>query len=435
MAEHGVTDRLADDPDHVSFARSRVVVIAGPDLGSEAEARGDELSIGTAPGNDLVLTDRTVSRHHVSIRLSPQRALLRDLGSTNGTRIGELGIHEVSVRPGTRFVIGNTTIELAEPHGIVRESLSADRSFAGMLGHSVAMRRLFDMLPRVAAASTSVLLTGETGTGKSLLARAIHDASPRRDAPFVVVDCGAVPPTLIESELFGHVKGAFTGATRDREGAFRAAAGGTVFLDEIGELSLELQPKLLRALEERVVTPVGADRDVALDIRLLAASNRDLRERVNAGRFRGDLYYRLDVVSLRVPPLRERRDDIEQLVDHFHRQLAEGRPAPPALVAACAQRDWPGNVRELRAAVERAVVLGELDDDSRDAIAGTGALDIDPDLSFRAAKEVAIARWETGFLTALIERNHGNLTHAAREARMDRNYLRELLARRGISTK
>jgi DNA-binding NtrC family response regulator len=293
------------------------------------------------------------------------------------------------------------------------------------------------VLPRLAESDSTILLEGETGTGKGLLAEAIHEASPRAAGPFIVLDCGAIPPTLIESELFGHEKGAFTGAAAARTGGFEAARGGTVFLDEIGELPLDMQPKLLRALEDRVVKRVGGNEPVRLDIRIIAATNRDLRTEINQGRFRSDLYYRLNTFRLRIPPLRERRDDIALLVAHFYRQLSPGGEPPPAeLITELARHDWPGNVRELRAAVERAVLLGDpavwralcddappLAEDERFA-EGT---------SFRAAKERAVAAWEREYTRALITRYGGNLSRAARAVRMDRNHLRELLRRHKIS--
>jgi DNA-binding NtrC family response regulator len=290
-----------------------------------------------------------------------------------------------------------------------------------------------------------VLLEGETGTGKSLLAEALHEAGTRRGAPFMVLDCGAIPPTLIESELFGHEKGAFTGAAAARRGIFEAAAGGTVFLDEIGELPLDMQPRLLRALEDRQVRRVGGNDQIKLDVRVLAATNRDLRQEVNRGRFRSDLFYRLATVRLRVPPLRERRDDIAVLACHFWAQFAgDAGAAPPAeLLADWLKRDWQGNVRELRSAVERAVLFDDpavwaeisatisLPDTSDRAAAA--AADFDDAASFRVAKERAVAEWERGYIRELVRRHDGNLSRAARAARMDRNHLRELLRRHGVT--
>jgi len=402
-------------------------VIAGPDVGRHVIAEVDEISIGTERANDLVLTDSSVSRHHVAIAVGRRGARIRDLGSTNGTRIDGVEIAEAMLRPGQRIELGHTTFAV-KAHGVVQQPLASDDHFADLLGESSAMRRVFALLPKLAAADTTLLLTGETGCGKSLLARALHRASARREGPFVIIDCGAIAPGLIESELFGHVKGAFTGATSDRPGALRAARGGTVLLEEVGELPLDLQPRLLRALEEREVTPVGSNQPVALDVRIIAATHRDLRTRVNTGDFRADLYYRLCVLTLRIPALRERRADIPLLVDSFHRELT-GSPAPPDLIATFAARDWPGNVRELRAAVERAHVMGEPDAPPE----APPADDAEETVEFRVAKERIVARWEVEYLTQLMARHRGNLSQAAREARLDRNYLRELLTKRGLT--
>jgi DNA-binding NtrC family response regulator len=313
------------------------------------------------------------------------------------------------------------------------------------LGASPTMQRLFALLPRIAASDSTVLIEGETGTGKTMLAEAIHEAGPRAARPFVVVDCSAIPPSLIESELFGHEKGAFTGAHTARFGAFEAANKGTIFLDEIGELPLDMQPKLMRALEYRAVKRIGSTSPVCLDVRVVAATNRNLREMVKRGSFRSDLYYRLNTVRLHVPPLRERREDIPLLIAHFHQQFVpEGGPAPAELLEALSQQDWPGNVRELRSSVERAVLLGDptLWKDLNEGAArprspdSDGAPDtFDESLSFRLAKERAMARWERWFVGELVHRNDGNLSQAARQARMDRNHLRELLRRHRVSAR
>jgi transcriptional regulator with GAF, ATPase, and Fis domain len=250
----------------------------------------------------------------------------------------------------------------------------------------------------------------------------------------VVVDCGAIPPTLIESELFGHEKGAFTGAERTRVGAFEAAHGGTLLLDEVGELPLEMQPKLLRALEDRVVKRVGTTSTIPVDVRVIAATNRDLRLAVNRGAFRPDLLYRLNTVRLRIPPLRDRRDDIPLYVEHFYEQFTRGAGAAPAeLISSCLQQEWPGNVRELRSAVERAVLMGDASSWSEltepSLPLGAPPDVFDPLLSFRVAKERAVARWERWYVNELYSHAGRNLSKAARGARMDRAHLRELLRR------
>ncbi len=298
-------------------ARFVVRVVSGPEPHAQVESAGTEVTVGTDENCTLRLTDPTVSRLHCSIAASPEGIQLTDLGSTNGSVIAGCRVATAWLAPGTHVVLGNTEIAVDRSGDDVTELISRDEQFGPVLGTSVAMRRLFALLPKIAASQATVLIEGETGTGKSLLARAIHAASPRSDRPFVVVDCGSIPGTLIEGELFGHDRGAFTGAVGERAGYFEAADGGTVFLDEVGELPAELQPKLLRVLEDRVIRRLGA-RDVTnVDVRIVAATNRDLRTEVNRGNFRADLWYRLATVKLRVPPLRERPEDIPRLVEHI----------------------------------------------------------------------------------------------------------------------
>jgi DNA-binding NtrC family response regulator len=438
---HSETVLLDRTGREISYQRIRVEVVAGADLGKSAIAEIGELSIGTSPGNDLQLTDPAVSRHHCAIAVVARGYQLSDLGSTNGTFVGGIGVERGFIRAGATLEIGQTRLRFDVGDDRVREPIAVEERWGRALGRSPAMRRIFALLPKLAGADTSLLLEGETGTGKSLLAEVIHDASERRDRPFAVLDCGAIPPTLIESELFGHEKGAFTGAIATRRGVFEGAAGGTVFLDEIGELPLEMQPRLLRALEDRVVRRVGGNESVRLDVRVIAASNRDLRQEVNRGRFRTDLLYRLNTVRLRVPPLRERRDDIGVLAAHFWTQFAnDPQAAPPAeLLLDWLRRDWPGNVRELRSAVERAVLLddptiwAEISSTISVPLDSTRQVEFDAASSFRVAKERAVGEWERGYVRELVRRHDGNLSRAARAARMDRNHLRELLRRHGVT--
>jgi DNA-binding NtrC family response regulator len=413
-------------------ASFRMRVVAGVDRGTVVESARPELTIGTAEGNDLRLTDPAVSRHHCLVESTPAGARVRDLGSTNGTLIGRCRIDSGLLAPGATIVLGDTDLVFERGSGEISEPVAGEEIFGSFIGSSVAIRRLFALLPRLAVADSTVLIEGETGTGKSLLAEAIHQQSGRSAGPFVVVDCGAIPPTLIESELFGHERGAFTGAHQQRVGYFEAATGGTVFLDEIGELPLELQPKLLRVLEERVVRRIGAREPTRVDVRVLAATNRDLREEVNRGTFRSDLWYRLATVKLKIPPLRERPEDIPRLVEHFWSGLAGDTRPPRDLVERLARHRWPGNVRELRSAVERALLfddpgaLHELDDGA--------APEVDARQPFRAAKARATAQWEHAYLAALIHAHGGNISRAARAARMNRNHLRELLVRHHLAS-
>jgi DNA-binding NtrC family response regulator len=426
------TDVVASRVAAFTFRRFRVAVV-GADPPAEATSEGAELTIGTAVGNQLVLSDPTVSRHHCAIRVSPRGFQLVDLGSTNGTWLAGFRVESAYLKPGATFRVGSMTMRFDWMDDEIREELSVDDRFGDALGQSPAMRRIFAMAAKVATADVTVLLEGETGTGKGLLADLIHRQSARANGPFVVVDCGAIPPTLIESELFGHEKGAFTGAHAARVGAFEAAQGGTVFLDEIGELPVDLQTKLLRALEERTIKRVGSTKPVRLDVRVLAATNRDLREAVNAGRFRADLYYRLAVVRMRLPPLRDRREDIPLLVNHYYRIFTgnDDAIAPASLVTPLAAQEWPGNVRELRSAVERAVLMADpvWPDEHAEPDPPPSAPVFDDRLSFREAKERAVNAWERRYVTELVERHGGNLSRAARAARMDRAHLRELLRR------
>ncbi|WP_437311950.1 sigma 54-interacting transcriptional regulator [Sorangium sp. So ce388] len=428
-------------PREVAFGKFSVQVVRGPDQGAMTVAEAPELAIGTAAGNHLVLTDPSVSRHHCIIAATSKGYLLRDLDSTNGITLGGFRVETAYLTPGATFGVGETLLHFDHLAEEVREPLGDAVLSGRVLGQSTAMRRLFAMIPRIAASDATVLLEGETGAGKGLLAEVLHQQSPRAGGPFVVIDCASIPPTLIEAELFGHMRGAFTGAQQARAGAFEAARGGTVLLDEIGELRLDLQPKLLRALEERSIRRIGSLDTVPLDVRIIAATNRDLRQEVNRGTFRSDLFYRLNVVRLRMPPLRERREDIPLLVAHYYRQFADRADPPAELVERLAHHDWPGNVRELRSAVERAVLTGD------PAVGEGGAApreggggDEEPalrpedlELSFRQAKERTVARWERAYVKALIRANGGNLSHAARAGRMDRNHLRELLRRHGVT--
>jgi len=298
----------------------------------------------------------------------------------------------------------------------------------------VAMRRLFALAQQVASADVTVLIEGETGTGKDALAEAIHQSGPRAKGPLVVVDCGAVPPNLFESELFGHEKGAFTGADRARAGCFEEADGGTLFLDEIGELPLPLQPKLLRVLESREVRRVGGSAQRKVNVRVVAATNRDLREEVNRGSFRQDLYFRLEVMRLRVPPLRERMEDVPVLAEHFRRAARADAPAlSEDLLRHFANHPWPGNVRELRNAVERAVVLHDAPALAAAAVEATGTeMAVDLRVPFKDAKNALTDAFERSYLKAMLASTGGNVSEASRRADIDRVYLLKLLKKHGL---
>jgi DNA-binding NtrC family response regulator len=414
-----------------------ITVVEGGSAGASFRAQTSEVSVGTVPGNDLVLVDPTVSRHHFSITATPGGFLLRDLGSSNGTWVGTMRVISGYVESGTRVRAGRTILRVDHVDEDIREALSPDDRFGTLLGTSSSMRRIFAALPRIASSDSTVLLEGETGTGKGVLAAAIHEASHRASGPFVVLDCAAIAPSLIESELFGHIKGSFTGASADRAGAFEQARGGTIFIDEIGELPLDMQPKLLRALEERTVKRVGGNQRIKLDARVIAATNRDLRAEVNKGTFRADLFYRLNVVRIHVPPLRERTGDIERLARHFHAEIVPDKPIPDELLASLRRQPWPGNVRELRAAIERAVLL---DDPALLALDGDRGADVnvdveerfDPHVPFRMAKQKAADQWEREWVRDLMGYANDNISEASRIAKMDRSYLYTLLRKYGL---
>jgi len=310
---------------------------------------------GASDAANIVVNDPLVSRVHVELETRPDGLWVRDLGSRNGTWVENLRIDRCRVPDGGTIRIGNTELRVQYRAGSAEELWPADR-FGVLVGRSAKMRELFATLARIAPSDSSALIQGETGTGKELVARALHDASPRAKGPFVVVDCGALAENLLDAELFGHTKGAFTGAVAARAGAIEEAHGGTVFLDEIGELPLSLQPKLLRAVESRTVRRVGEVSFRRVDVRFVAATHRSLLDMVGSGDFREDLFFRLAVLPIAVPPLRERLDDVEPLVMHF--LGAAHDKITPQLLGAMKQRTWRGNVRELRNFVERARTLG-----------------------------------------------------------------------------
>ncbi len=412
----------------------RLTVEEGPSRGAAHAAERRSIVVGAQPPCDLVLADPAVSRLHFRIDAGEAGHLLTDLGSTNGTRVGGVRVRQALLDDGAAIRVGDSTVRfhLGEP---LRVPLHERDDLDGLLGRSVAMRELFALIERVAASDAPALVEGETGTGKERVARAIHARSRRAARPFVVFDCAAVPPTLIESELFGHEKGAFTGATDRRAGVFERAAGGTVLLDELGELSLDLQPKLLRVLESNEVMRVGGQRATPIDARVLAATHRDLAARVADGGFRADLFYRIAVVQLRVPPLRERRDDVPLLAAHFARNLiwsdAAAAPRGPgweSIFERLSQHDWPGNVRELRNVVERAVILSDpklLRDplDAAKALHATVERALDKRVSLRAAKE----EHERGYLDDLMRSVDADLDRAAEIAELHRKSLERLL--------
>ncbi len=384
----------------------------------------------------MSLSDTTVSRYHVEFEARPDGVRVRDLESTNGTYLSGTRITEVIVEDQATITVGKTAIHVSMKEADLGRP-AEQPTFGPALGASGAMKQLFGILEKVAPTDSTVLLLGETGTGKEVLARAIHHKSKRATRPFVVVDCGAVAPTLIESELFGHVRGSFTGAVADRRGAFLEADGGTIFLDEVGELPLELQPKLLRVLEAGTVRRVGEDKPRRVDMRVIAATHRDLEAEVEAGRFRRDLYYRLAVVLITVPPLRDRIDDLPLLTKHFVQSMGRGDfELPGQLMTRFAAYHWPGNVRELRNLVERSLAGADVEPMTEvttgaprpPGASGEGITD----LPFKEAKEQLVDSFTKQYLESLLVKCKGNISQMAREAGIARNYVHRLVQKYGL---
>lgn len=443
------------------------LVVARAGILTEHTFDKDVITIGAMDDNDLVLDDDTVSRNHCRIVLEGDAYLLQDLDSTNGTFVNRIRMRECWLTPNLVIQLGKTEIRFQPIDERVRIVPSERDRFQHIIGRDRRMREIYAILEKIAPTDTTVVIEGETGTGKDVVARSIHDASKRKESgKFMVFDCGAVPENLIESELFGHEKGSFTGAHQTRQGVFETADGGTVFLDELGELQLDLQPKLLRVLEQREVKRIGGTRPIKVDVRVIAATNRNLEAEVAAGRFREDLFYRLTVVRIKVPALRERKEDIRVLAQHFldvgtFNRDREGRRRvaqfAPGVLDRLSEYEWPGNVRELHNVIERAVSFSEADTielaDLPEHIAwprglapmvdADGRTDIsiqlpdqrslDVEGTFKDAKEKWISSFERDYIANLLKKNNGNISHAAREAEIDRKYFRKLMKKYGIS--
>jgi transcriptional regulator with PAS, ATPase and Fis domain len=413
-----------------------LVVTSGPDAGERRASTGERVVVGTHETADLILHDETVSRFHCEVEIAEDRAVLRDLESRNGTVVDGVNVLGAHLKDGSTITVGRTTMRFELRPDRVSVALSAQERFGTMVGRGVAMRRAFALLERAAMSDATVLIQGETGAGKEAAAESIHMASGRRDGPFVVIDCGAIPADLLETELFGHEKGAFTGAHAARTGAFEAASGGTVFLDELGELPPELQPKLLRVLEKKEIKRVGSTRRQSVDVRIIAATNRSLREEVNAKRFRSDLYFRIAVIEIRLPSLRERVEDLPVLVDHILTSLGASGPEADAIrsiasIAELARHRWSGNVRELRNYVERCLALRE-----RVPLDGSSTDDAVTLPDFDQPLKVARDRWsrtlERRYIEEMLRRHDGNVSAAARAAAVDRMHFYRMLWRHGL---
>jgi len=431
---------LIDRPSVI--ARSRMRVFFGDDAGAEIDVPAVGVVVGADAACDVVLHDAAVSRRHATIAPKESGFEVVDLGSRNGTWLDGAALTRAIVPVGTTLRMGTTLVQLLPAEHRVKLEPADASSFGAIVGRSLVMRRIYALLARASQTNAPVVLLGESGTGKELAARAIHENSARARGPFVVFDCGAANETLIESQLFGYKRGAFTGADSDRPGAFSLAHGGTLFLDEIGDLPLGLQPKLLRLAELGEVTPLGARTSDRYDVRIVAATHRDLWGDVGRGTFRGDLYYRLAVVEVRLPSLREHKEDIPELARSLLATV--GFRAPECLEGAILDRllayNWPGNVRELRNVLTRAVALAppsaafdELPVLLRAAAEPASDTPLArADVPYHEAKAAVLARFDRDYLADLMQREGANLSQAARVAKLERKYLYRLLARAGL---
>jgi transcriptional regulator with GAF, ATPase, and Fis domain len=431
------TTRIRAEGQRVRVLSFDLVVIDGPARGARVHVEGGVARVGSAPGNHLALADATVSRVHCELRAHSDGVVVKDCGSTNGTFVEGVRLREGDVKPGTAVRVGNSTFRIEEAGGASFLPISDRTSFGELVGASLPMRRVYAMLERVAGTSATLLIEGETGTGKDVVARSLHAASPRADGPFVPVDCGAIPETLVESELFGHVRGAFSGAVSERKGVFEEANAGTLFLDEIGEMPISVQPKLLRAIETRSIRRVGGNTERPVDVRIIAATNRSLAAAANTGSFREDLYYRLAVVEVTLPPLRARGEDIALLARHFYSRFAgPDASLPQEFVDMLATRTWPGNVRELRNFIERSVSLGFVTQTgpapgrAESAIPDSLLSQIVPlHLPLKDARQAWTESFESIYVRAMLQRTGGNVTRAAELAGVNRRFLQRVMSR------
>jgi DNA-binding NtrC family response regulator len=410
-------------------------VLDAPATPARFHLRAGVCSIGSADDCDVVVRDATISRQHVELELRPEGVAARDLASRNGTFYLGQRVERMILALGSRITIGRTTLAIDADTDELDQALAYNgTTYGGMIGATPVMQRLFALLSRLEGTLVSVLVDGESGVGKEVVARALHERSKLANGPFVTVNCGALARELVASELFGHRRGAFTGAHESRKGAFEIANGGTLFLDEIGELPLDIQPILLRALESGEIQPVGAETKIQVRVRVVSATNRDLASEVAAGRFREDLFYRLAVVRLTVPPLRERLDDIVFLANRFAADH-ELSGLPSAVVEALMARTWPGNVRELRNVISAYAALGVLPPAvGRQAEKLDNVLEGSVDLAvpYMDQKDGLVDRFTALYLRALIASSNGNQSEAARISGLDRTYLRRLLAKHGL---
>jgi len=426
-----------------------LTVVEGVDAGKQLVLDGAtpmRALVGQGPASDMVLADREVSRRHLALEVTGQRLRITDLGSKNGTFVDGLAVLDAFLSGEEVVRLGRTAFKVTRVDAEQPAHVPLVGHCGSLVGMSREMRRLYPLIERLATSDVPVLVEGETGTGKEVAARTLHDLGRRSGGPFVVFDCTASPASLIEADLFGHERGSFTGAVSQRKGVFEQADGGTLLIDEIGDLDLSLQPKLLRALERQEVRRVGGDRFIQVDVRIVAATRRDLDKEVQAGRFRDDLFHRLVVGRFELPPLHTRRGDIGLLARRF---VEEQGGDPSVLTASVLSRweesRWPGNVRELRNAVARHLALGEMDG-KEEAPSVEGAGDAEPESASRGtdafdeviaeglplieSRQKVVEAFERRYLQAALETTSGNVTHAARHSGIPRRYFQALRAKR-----
>lgn len=436
--------------------KATILILSGPQQGKEIIIESTPFSIGSSDSCDLQLQDTAVSRKHCIINSDGHTFSIQDTNSTNGSFLCELRIMHAYLTPGSELRLGNTRLLFSPALELADIPLSQNNHFGSAIGASDAMRRIFYLAESYAPTDATIMLTGETGTGKEIFAEEIHKHSKRANKPFVVIDCTSISRDIVESELFGHIKGAFTGATSDRPGAFESADGGTVFLDEIGELPQELQPKLLRVLEKREIKRVGSNEVRKIDVRIICATNRNIQKEINDGNFREDLYYRLSVVNIELPPLREHKEDIPLLAETFmnrlhnanaHDEIQDFDNAMKALM----RYDWPGNIRELRNLVDRAyyniqkpvdilkcqqgdIFLKQTSNAQKSNEENSSSNSVDTTKPFKDEKNRLIDDFERQYIKELLARNNGNVSKSAREADIERAYLQRLIKKYGLNS-
>ncbi|TVQ78646.1 MAG: FHA domain-containing protein [Bradymonadales bacterium] len=438
--------RWEEQPTHLRLAKCKLSVLSGDQKSKDYTLSRPVIRVGTKSDNEIVIKDDTMSRNHFEIKQTKEGYLLSDKDSRNGVFINGVRIKEAFLSPGAVIRAGKTELKFSPEDETFEVVPSNKNRYAQLIGGSTAMRKIYTIIEKIAPTDVTVIIEGESGTGKELVAAAIHEKSKRSKRPFVVFDCSSVAENLIESELFGHEKGSFTGATGLRHGAFELADSGSIFLDEIGELVLDLQPKLLRALESRSIRRVGGDRVLPVDVRVVAATNRNLESEVKKGSFREDLFYRLNVVPIYLPPLRKRKEDIPMLVEHFIQIHNESQPdqAIEGITSSAMEilmsHEWPGNVRELRNTISRALSLmdGKLiePDDIPERVRvpiARAELEIRDDLGFKDAKEQWIGAFEKQYLEDILKKSKYNISAAAKEAGIDRKSVQRLMKKYGIS--